>query len=100
MLQMGLVRETDALLKKGYSPDLKSMKALGYRHMVRLLDGTLDSKKALEELQADTRRYAKRQLTWFRADPEMIWIPADDLELLSGRVRSFLAESGKNEDPV
>ena len=72
MIQNGLARETAELLKKGYSPALKSMKGLGYRHMVEVLEGRWDMETALGKLQLDTRRYAKRQLTWFRADPENV----------------------------
>jgi tRNA dimethylallyltransferase len=89
MIEAGLVKETEALLRKGYSPELKSMKALGYRHMVSFLQGDCDLDKAVCQLQADTRRYAKRQLTWFRADPEMVWMGPDDVDGIIGRIDAF-----------
>ena len=74
MFAAGLVEETAALLAAGYSPELPALQTLGYRESVRLLQGCCTREQALEELQQATRRYAKRQLTWFRADQELIWV--------------------------
>ncbi|MFH1491466.1 MAG: tRNA (adenosine(37)-N6)-dimethylallyltransferase MiaA [Pseudomonadota bacterium] len=71
MVRSGLVEETRDLLNKGYSPYLKPMQSIGYRHALTLLKGTWDREEMILQLQTDTRRYAKRQLTWFRADREM-----------------------------
>jgi tRNA dimethylallyltransferase len=95
MIQNGLARETAELLKKGYSPALKSMKGLGYRHMVEVLEGRWDMETALGKLQLDTRRYAKRQLTWFRADPENVWVKAEDVKELTKRIREFFGKADK-----
>jgi tRNA dimethylallyltransferase len=91
MLEMGLVRETAGLLAKGYSPELKPMKGLGYRHMVEVIRGRWDLGTALKHLQADTRRYAKRQITWFRSDPEMVWLRPQEETEIENRIRGFLA---------
>ncbi|MFO7985869.1 MAG: tRNA (adenosine(37)-N6)-dimethylallyltransferase MiaA [Desulfatiglandaceae bacterium] len=93
MVEKGLVQETQALLKKGYSPDLKSMKAIGYRHMIRYLKGTCTLGEATERLKRDTRRYAKRQMTWFRADPDTIWMAPDAIETALTRIKAFLSET-------
>lgn len=90
MLEMGLVRETAGLIDQGYSPDLKPMKALGYRHVVQVIRGKWDTETALKHLQADTRRYAKRQLTWFRSDPEMAWLRPQEETEIENRIRDFL----------
>jgi len=74
MFSDGLVEETDRLLAAGYHPGLKSLQTIGYREAVRLLQGEISRETALSDLQQATRRYAKRQLTWFRADSEMIWV--------------------------
>ncbi|RJR38404.1 MAG: tRNA (adenosine(37)-N6)-dimethylallyltransferase MiaA [Desulfobacteraceae bacterium] len=92
MIESGLAAETASLLKKGYSPALKSMTGLGYRHMVGVLEGRWDMDAALRKLQSETRRYAKRQMTWFRADPENIWVRPGDVEGISRRIREFLGE--------
>ncbi|MDY6904838.1 MAG: tRNA (adenosine(37)-N6)-dimethylallyltransferase MiaA [Thermodesulfobacteriota bacterium] len=74
MMAAGLVDEVRGLLAMGYAGDLKSMQAIGYRHVVSCLTGQWSWEEALGTLKRDTRRYAKRQLTWFRADPGIKWI--------------------------
>lgn len=74
MFASGLIEETAALLAAGYAPQLKALQTIGYREAVRLLHGECTRQEALAEVQQATRRYAKRQLTWFRADPEIIWV--------------------------
>lgn len=91
MVRSGLVEETKGLLEKGYTPDLKPMKSIGYRHMVHYLKGTWSLGEATRILQRDTRRYAKRQLTWFNADPEVTWVSPEDLDLLKLEIRDFVA---------
>jgi tRNA dimethylallyltransferase len=93
MVEGGLVRETESLLAKGYSPDLKPMQAIGYRHMIQYLNGDWSMEKAISELQSDTRRYAKRQLTWFRSDPEVFWMEPEPTEMILEKVRAFLFEN-------
>jgi tRNA dimethylallyltransferase len=92
MVEKGLVEETVGLLNKGYSPELKSMKALGYRHAVLHLKGFLDCNQMIGELQKDTRRYAKRQLTWFRADPEIKWVAPETKEFLIQEINAFIGK--------
>lgn len=93
MVEAGLPEETESLLKKGYSAGLKPMKSIGYRHMVKYLKGDWSLAEAIHNLQRDTRRYAKRQLTWFRADPEVTWIVPEDLDLVLKKTRAFLLET-------
>ena len=92
MVEAGLPRETENLLRKGYSPDLKPMKAIGYRHMVKYLEGEWSIGEATHGLQRDTRRYAKRQLTWFRSDQDADWIPPEDFDPALEKVKAFLFE--------
>jgi tRNA dimethylallyltransferase len=73
MLEAGFLEEVRALLDKGYSPCLKSLQSLGYRHMIDFFGRKLSFEEAVRQLKRDTRHYAKRQLTWFRADPEVRW---------------------------
>jgi tRNA dimethylallyltransferase len=94
MIEKGLVEETTNLIKMGYSPQLKPMKSLGYRHAVQYLEGLWSLDQMIGELQKDTRRYAKRQLTWFRADPEMKWRSPDAPETLLHEIDAFLREDG------
>ena len=78
MLEGGLLGEVRGLLARGFSAQLKPMQALGYRHMVSHLAGDLDWDAAAEALKQDTRRFARRQLIWFRGDPRIHWITADN----------------------
>ena len=90
MVAAGLPEETENLLSKGYSSDLKPMKAIGYRHMIRYLEGYWSLQEAIRNLQRDTRRYAKRQLTWFKADPEITWIVPDDINAVLEKIKAFV----------
>jgi tRNA dimethylallyltransferase len=94
MVEKGLVQETGGLIDQGYSPRLKPMKSLGYRHAVKYLEGLWSLDQMIGELQKDTRRYAKRQLTWFRADPEMTWRSPDARETLTREIDVFLRQNG------
>jgi tRNA dimethylallyltransferase len=92
MLAEGLEGEVRGLLSQGFSPELKSMQSLGYRHMTNYLAGLTDRVETVRLLKRDHRRYAKRQLTWFRADPQIHWLDPADTEaavaLISGFVRA------------
>jgi len=79
-MKEGLLEEIRTLLATGYSPELPSMQGLGYRQMILHLQGKATFREALDRFTLETRRYAKRQLTWFRADPRVIWIPLPDQE--------------------
>jgi len=95
MVESGLLEETEGLLKKGYSPDLKSMKAIGYKHMVNHIEGKWGLKEAVGFLKRDTRRYAKRQTTWFRGQRDVSWISSDDINPALKRIKAFLREDLK-----
>ncbi len=89
MLAEGFADEVRTLLEEGYGGDLKSMQSLGYRHMVDYLRGRLDWDEAVRTLKRDHRRYAKRQLTWFRATPNMHWLAPDQYHLAAELIESF-----------
>ncbi|MGD8369697.1 MAG: tRNA (adenosine(37)-N6)-dimethylallyltransferase MiaA [Desulfobacterales bacterium] len=90
MLQAGLIDEVERLLAMGYSPQLKAMQSIGYRHVVDYLAGRTNREETLRLFCRDTRRYAKRQLTWFRADPEICWLAPDAHEEAADAARRFL----------
>jgi tRNA dimethylallyltransferase len=73
MLAAGLEEEVRGLLGKGYGPGLKPMQSIGYSHMAALVAGRLGRAECIRTLKRDTRRFAKRQLTWFRPDPGIHW---------------------------
>jgi len=74
MLDRGLLEEVRGLLAGGVSPHAKAFESLGYKQGIELLRGEISQDRATESLQAETRRYAKRQLTWFRKEPGVHWI--------------------------
>lgn len=90
MIEQGFIEEVKDLLGRGYSADLKSMNAIGYRHVVELITGQCSLQDAMDTMKRDTRRYAKRQMTWFRTDPEIIWVESDDHETILEHARRFL----------
>lgn len=90
MVENGLIEETEGLLKEGYPAGLKPMNSLGYRHMIKYLQGTWSLDEAIHQLKKDTRRYAKRQLTWFKADPDIQWIPFEKRADFYHEVEAFL----------
>ncbi len=78
MITAGLVDEVRGLLNKGFSPDLKSMRGLGYKEILEHLTGVSSLEQATEVLKRNTRRFAKRQLTWFRRDQRINWFNVDE----------------------
>jgi tRNA dimethylallyltransferase len=92
MMTGGFVEEVRHLLARGYTASLKSMQSLGYRHVVRYLDGLHDLSTTVQAIKRDTRRYAKRQMTWFGSDREMIWFRPDERDAIAKIVASFLAK--------
>lgn len=73
MIEKGLIEETKALLDKGYDPELPALQSLGYRHVINYLRGSWTLAETIEYLKRDTRRFAKRQLTWFKRDERIKW---------------------------
>jgi tRNA dimethylallyltransferase len=90
MVEAGLADETARLLSEGYSPHLKPMQAIGYRHMIKYLRGDIPLTEAVCQLQSDTRRYAKRQITWFRGDSEFKFVEPDDYGDILRLIRGFM----------
>ena len=91
MIRKGLADEVKNLLEKGYHENLKPMQSLGYRHMVNYIKGTYPMEEAIRMMKRDTRHYAKRQMTWFRADREMEWISPNDIDVAKEKIKSFLS---------
>ena len=74
MLADGLPEEVQQLLADGYGRELKAMRAIGYQQLTAYLAGEYSLEEAIRLIKRDTRRYAKRQLTWFRSDPDILWL--------------------------
>ena len=80
MLDDGLVEEVTFLKKKGYTRDMVSMQGLGYKEILDYLDGTISLEEAIYRIKRDTRHFAKRQITWFKRERDVIWISKDDFD--------------------
>jgi tRNA dimethylallyltransferase len=98
MLEAGLLDEVARLLAEGYRDALTAAQAIGYKELVPVLDGSGDLASAVAAIKQATRRYAKRQLTWFRADPRVRWMdvtklsPADTADAIRALVESDEAD--------
>ena len=77
MMQEGLLEEVKSLLDKGYTPDLVSMQGIGYKEFIPYFNGECTLEEAVIQLKTNTRRFAKRQLTWFRRQIEGLWVDMD-----------------------
>ncbi len=106
MIAAGWVEEVQRLIDKGCGPQLERLKALGFREIAAHLRGEKTLGEAITAAQMHHRRYAKRQLTWFRADPRIHWIPAgpgtsteSQLEALLGVIESD-ADAASSTDGV
>ncbi|MGD0251302.1 MAG: tRNA (adenosine(37)-N6)-dimethylallyltransferase MiaA [Verrucomicrobiota bacterium] len=89
MFAHGLVDETRELLKRGLAQNKTAMQAIGYRQVVEHLRGTRSLKETIELVKVRTRQFAKRQLTWFRAQKNLEWIelkPDESLEKCAGKI--------------
>ena len=73
MIQGGFLDEARGLVKRGFGLDLKPLRSVGYRQMAAVIRGETDLARAAEEMKQETRRLAKRQLTWFRHDGDVRW---------------------------
>lgn len=74
MIEQGLVEEVRWLKEHGYGRELVSMQGLGYKELFPYLDGACTLEEAVEIIKRDTRHFAKRQLTWFHREPDVVWI--------------------------
>ncbi len=74
MMADGLLQEVEALKKRGYTRDLVSMQGLGYKELLAYLEGEITLEEAVYQIKRNTRHFAKRQLTWFKREKDVIWI--------------------------
>ena len=91
MISSGLIEETRRLLIKGYSPYLKPMQSIGYRHAVKYIMGEWNMETTLRIMRRDTKRYAKRQITWFKKESDVTWIYPGEKNLIKEMISRFLA---------
>ena len=80
MIESGLVDEVKSLLERGYTKNLVSMQGLGYKEIIAYLEGSYTLEEAVYVLKRDTRRFAKRQITWFKRERRIQWLNIEKFE--------------------
>lgn len=90
MMSDGLVEEVEMLIKMGYDESVKPMQAMHYRHITDYIKGRKEKSEAIRLLKRDTRRYAKRQLTWFGRDDGIKWFLPQNSDFIKSQIDAFL----------
>ena len=90
MIEEGLVDEVKKLKEMGYRRGMVSMQGLGYKEILAYLEGEYSLEEAVRVLKRDTRHFAKRQLTWFRREPDVIWTQKDEFAFNDERILEFM----------
>lgn len=90
MLDTGLAEEVKALRNMGCTRDMVSMQGLGYKELLAWLDGECTYDQAVEILKRDTRHFAKRQLTWFRREKDVIWVNKNEFDYNEEKMLEFM----------
>ncbi len=99
MMESGLVEEVKRLLNMGYHKDLISMQGIGYKEIIKYLDGEYTLDEAVEIIKRDSRRYAKRQITWFKRYKDSKWFDLEnykDMEILKEDILKYIENISKN----
>jgi tRNA dimethylallyltransferase len=96
MFRSGLIGEVENLLANGLTGDEKPFESLGYKQTIQYLRGKIALEEAIVSTQTETRQYAKRQWTWFRRDPEIVWLAGfggspDVVEQSLGMIRDLVS---------
>ncbi len=92
MLSQGLVEEVRSLREMGCTRDMVSMQGLGYKEILAYLEGEITLEEAVYRMKRDTRHFAKRQLTWFRREKEVLWIDKKKFDYSSQRILEYMKE--------
>ncbi len=92
MLQEGLVEEVKSLKAMGCTRDMVSMQGLGYKEILDYLDGQISLDEAVYLIKRDTRHFAKRQLTWFRRERDVIWLNKPDFDYDEQKILQFMEQ--------
>lgn len=90
MLKQGLVEEVKRLKDMGYTRDMVSMQGLGYKEILAYLDGEYSLEEAVYILKRDTRHFAKRQLTWFKREQDVIWINKNEFDYDEEKILNYM----------
>ena len=92
MIADGLVEEVRRLKAMGCTPDMVSMQGLGYKELFPYLDGQCSLEEAVRIIKRDTRHFAKRQLTWFRREKDVVWINKDMFSYDNDKILAYMSD--------
>ena len=92
MAENGLVDEVTKLKEMGYGKELNSMQGIGYKEIRDYVDGVYDYETAIETLKKNTRNFAKRQITWFKREKEVIWLNHEEFDNDKEKILEFILE--------
>ena len=92
MLEAGLINEVEQLRSRGYTRDMVSMQGLGYKEILDYLEGNCTLEEAVYTIKRDTRHFAKRQLTWFRREKDVIWLNKPDFDYDEEKILSYMLD--------
>ena len=92
MFDEGLVSEVEHLKEMGYNKELVSMQGIGYKEILAYLDGEYDEERAKYIIKRDTRHFAKRQLTWFKREKEVVWVNYQDYDCSADKMLSAMTD--------
>ena len=90
MLQDGLVEEVKGLMAMGCTRDMVSMQGLGYKEIIDYLEGKCTLEEAVYTIKRDTRHFAKRQITWFKREKDVIWVNKPDFNYKDEEICAFM----------
>ena len=95
MIEEGLVEEVRSLKERGFTRDMVSMQGLGYKEILDYLNGVTSLEEAIYILKRDTRHFAKRQITWFKRERDVIWVNKNEFYYDEEKILQFLTEKIK-----
>lgn len=98
MLEEGLLKEVQGLKAMGYHREMVSMQGLGYKEILAYLDGEYPLDEAIRILKRDTRHFAKRQLTWFRREQEVLWVNKEEFSYDDDRILDYMLSILRERD--
>ena len=103
MIEDGLINEVRGLMEKGYSPSENALNTVGYKEAFDFLEGKITKEEMIRLIKQNTRHFAKRQLTWFRADKRIRWLPVNDetdWNEIAGNIEKEFRSAQKNLSPL
>lgn len=97
MVKQGLLEEVITLRDKGYTSSMVSMQGIGYKEIMEYLDGVCSYETAIDKLKQNTRHFAKRQLTWFKREREVIWVNKKEFKREENLILQYMLEKLKEK---